>query len=285
LGGDDTLKTANYVLRMQDVVDGLRKVRVIHLPKTIDNDYNGIDWTFGFMSAAQFAGEEIRNIGSDAKSTDAWWIIEVMGRKAGWLTYAAGIAGEATKMISVEDCGEIFDLDVAAAEIADLVEARVKDGRPYGVVCVAEGLAEKLPDHQRPRDRDEHGNMVLASAQIGKMLMAAVEKTCTERGYKPAVMRNKQIGYECRCTPPTAFDVMLGSQLGVGACRALLDEGLNGVMVSVEGQLKLTYVPFSDLIDPETLLTVVRFIQCDSDFYRLARSLEYQVCPTPEPEC
>ena len=67
---------------------------------------------------------------------------------------------------------------------------------------------------------------------------------------------------------------MLGSQLGVGAYRALVEEKLDGVMVSVSGQLNLNYVPFETLVDPETLVTVVRFIQTDSDFHRLARFLE-----------
>jgi 6-phosphofructokinase 1 len=69
---------------------------------------------------------------------------------------------------------------------------------------------------------------------------------------------------------------MLGCQLGFGAYRALCEEGLTGVMVSVRDQLDLVYVPFGDLIDPETLRTRVRFIRTDSDFYRLARALEYQ---------
>ena len=67
---------------------------------------------------------------------------------------------------------------------------------------------------------------------------------------------------------------MLGSQLGVGAYRALVEKGLDGVMVSVSGQLNLNYVPFETLVDPETLVTVVRFIQTGSDFHRLARFLE-----------
>jgi 6-phosphofructokinase 1 len=70
--------------------------------------------------------------------------------------------------------------------------------------------------------------------------------------------------------------VLLGTQLGVGAHRALIEEELDGVMVSVEQQLELTYVPFMDLIDPTTLKTVVREINPSSDFYRLARALEYQ---------
>ena len=86
-----------------------------------------------------------------------------------------------------------------------------------------------------------------------------------------------QLGYEARCAKPHAFDVMLGSQLGVGAYRALVEERLNGVMVSVSGQLDLDYVPFEELVDPETLVTVVRYIEPDSDFHRLTRFLETYV--------
>ena len=70
---------------------------------------------------------------------------------------------------------------------------------------------------------------------------------------------------------------MLGSQLGVGAYRALVEKRLNGVMVSVSGQLDLNYVPFEKLVDPETLVTVVRYITPDSDFHKLARFLESDV--------
>jgi 6-phosphofructokinase 1 len=285
IGGDDTLKTANYLYRMQEAVPGLRPVRVVHLPKTIDNDYFGIDWTFGFMSAADFAATEIRNLGDDAKTTRAWYVLEIMGRKAGWLTYAAGIAGEATRMFSVEDFDEVFDLEVAADELARLMDVRQADGREYGVVCIAEGLADKLPDEQRPRDTDEHGNTVLGAAQVGRMLAAAAEKRFAERTGRKMIVRHKQIGYEARCTAPNAFDVLLAGQLGVGACQALVAEQLTGVMVSCEGQLQLRYVPFADLIDAETLKTRVRFIERDSDFYRLARALEYQECEPPEPVC
>jgi len=276
IGGDDTLKTANYIHLIQDVVPGLRPVRVVHLPKTIDNDYYGIDWTFGFTSAASFAATEIRNIGADARSTKSWYVLEIMGRKAGWLTYAAGIAGEATKMLSVEDCESEFDAAAAAVEIVDLMQARAADGREYGVVCMAEGLADLLPDGQRPEVVDEHGNSMLGSVQIGAHLATAIEAEWERRTGQKRKVRSKQIGYEVRCAEPGAFDVMLGCQLGFGAYRALCEEGLTGVMVSVRDQLDLVYVPFGDLIDPETLRTRVRFIRTDSDFYRLARALEYQ---------
>ncbi|MDZ4654380.1 MAG: 6-phosphofructokinase [Coriobacteriia bacterium] len=278
IGGDDTLKTANYILRMQDVVPGLRPISVIHLPKTIDNDYYGIDWTFGFTSAADFAAKEIKNLSADARSTKSWYILEVMGRKAGWLTYAAGIAGEATRMISVEDCIDgVFDLDTWADELVELMLNRAADRREYGIICVAEGLAEHLPPGQCPQmGTDEHGNPVLGSVKICESLATAMEQVYQDRTGERIRVRSKQIGYETRCTEPVAFDVMLGSQLGVGAHRAMVTEGLTGHMVSVKNQMELTYVPFGDLVDPATLKTRIRFIECDSDFYKLARALEYQ---------
>ncbi len=277
IGGDDTLKTANYLYRIQDMVEGLRPVRIIHLPKTIDNDYYGIDWTFGFTSAAHFAAKEIRNLSADAKSTKVWYVLELMGRKAGWLTYAAGIAGEATRMISVEDLGGgEFDVVAAAEDLAELMDARNMDGRCYGIVCVAEGLADHLPDEQRPTAKDEHGNVVLGSAEVGRLLSERMEDAYKLRTGEAMKVRWKQIGYETRCAEPIAFDIMLGSQLGFGAFRAVIEQGLSGHMVSVEDQLALRYVPFDELIDPQTLRTRIRYIDTRSDFYRLARALEYQ---------
>jgi 6-phosphofructokinase 1 len=283
IGGDDTHKTANYLKELQNVVPGLRPIKIVHLPKTIDNDYYGIDWTFGFFSAAHFAASEIRNLGADARSTQVWYVLEMMGRKAGWLTYAAGIAGEATRMLSVEDFDGVFDARAEAEKLVDLMLKREADGRRYGIICVAEGLADGLPDDLRPRTQDEHGNLKLGDAQVGRVLAKEMERVYEERTGIRIKVRAKQIGYEARCAEPSAFDVLLGTQLGVGAFRALVEKGLTGVMVSVEDQLSLKYVPFGLLIDPETMKTRVRFIDRDSDFYRLARALEYQGMLSDQP--
>jgi 6-phosphofructokinase len=287
IGGDDTLKTANYLYEMQHVVEGLHRVLIVHLPKTIDNDYYGIDWTFGFTSAANFAAKEIRNTSADAKSTKTWYVLELMGRKAGWLTYAAGIAGKATRMLSVEDCDGEWDVEVAADGFVDLMLNRAQDGRHYGIICIAEGLADHLPASQRPEEFDEHGNVRLGSIKIGETLATAMERAYERRTGEAVTVRSKQIGYECRCAEPIAFDILLGSQLGLGAFRAVAELCLDGHMVSVQDQLQLRYIPFSELIDAETLKTRVRFIDRNSDFYALARSLEYQqVCKAvPDKEC
>ena len=284
IGGDDTLKTANYLLELQEYVPGLRPIRIVHLPKTIDNDYFGIDWTFGFFSAAHFAASEIRNLGADARSTQVWYVLELMGRKAGWLTYASGIAGEATRMLSVEDFDGEFDVRAEAERMVDLMLHRETDGRHYGIICIAEGLADRLPDDMRPRIEDGHGNLRLGEAQVGKTLADEMARAYEARTGRRIKVRSKQIGYEVRCAEPSAFDVLLGTQLGVGAYRALVEKDLTGVMVSVEDQLSLRYVPFSMLIDPETMKTKVRFIDRDSDFYKLARALEYQGMLSDQPE-
>lgn len=278
IGGDDTLKTANYLYLMQYHVPDIRPIHIVHIPKTIDNDYLGIDWTFGYTSAANFAATEIRNLGADAASTNSWFILEIMGRKTGWLTYAAGIAGEAVRMISVENIKGKFSLEKLVNDLVVLMEARAREGKKYGVVCISEGLAELLPDNLRPTRVDRHGNVVLGDAEVGKIIANELEKTYKERNpQEPLKVRAKQIGYETRCAEPSAFDVMLGSQLGVGAFRAIYQKGLSGVMVSVEDQMQIKYVPFHELIDPKTLLAKIRYIHPNSDFYQLARSLEYQL--------
>ncbi len=275
IGGDETLRTANHLHRFGRLVPGRRSIAVVHLPKTIDNDYFGIDWTFGFASAVDFAAKEIRNLGADAQSTSTWYVLELMGRQAGWLTYAAGIAGEATRMISVEDAGETLDIEALAGELVELMAGRAARGKPYGIVCVAEGLASRLPGDVDGGAVDERGYSLLGSAHVGAFLAKTMEQVWERRTGSPIRVRSKQIGYEARCADPVAFDILLGSQLGVGAFRALVRESLSGHMVSVCDQLQLVYVPFDELIDPETLRPKVRFIDKRSDFYRLARALEY----------
>lgn len=276
IGGDDTLKTANFMYLLPQHVRGLKELAVVHLPKTIDNDYFGIDWTFGFVSAAGFAAQEVRNIRADSRSMSTWWVLEIMGRKAGWLTYAAAIGGEACRMISVEDFPRGFDPVREAEGIVDLILARAVDEKKHGVVCIAEGLADHLPEALRPKEMDEHGNPLLAAVEIGRLFAAQIEKAYLARTGKKLKVRAKQIGYETRCVQPVVFDVLLGSQLGVGAYRALVEEGLSGVMISVEGQLTLVYRPFATLVDEKTMKTKVRFIEPGSDFHKLGRALEYR---------
>ncbi len=295
IGGDDTLKTANKMLMFQDTLPPeMPRIPVVHLPKTIDNDYTGIDFTFGYFTAAETLACEIRNLNHDASAGQAYFLVETMGRSAGWLAYGAAIAGEASMVLSVEDIigvyrdeekitsGEnegktrpIMNVEKVVERIVKTMERRDREGRPYGVIVVAEGLVEYLPNrYLEGVAKDEHGHHSIASVQLSKILAKQVADAYKRKTGRTRKVTGLQLGYESRCAPPHAFDVMLGSQIGVGAYRALVEEGLNGVMISVGGQLELSYVPFKQLIDPETLVTKVRYIEVESDFYRLARFLE-----------
>jgi ATP-dependent phosphofructokinase / diphosphate-dependent phosphofructokinase len=285
IGGDDTLKTANFLYEFQKrLPKEARRVQVIHLPKTIDNDYRGIDFTFGFFTAVDVMAKELQNLRADAIATSSYFIVETMGRKAGWLSYGVAIAGEANLVIAVEDVsgaltvdgkGKHLSLDALVDRIVDLIVTREKRGKHYGTVVLAEGIAEMLPESQIGNlPLDEHGHLPLGRFDLGKHVASLATARYEKRTGRKKKLTGLQLGYESRCAPPHAFDVMLGSQLGIGAYRALVEENLDGHMVSVEGQLDLAYVPFKDLVNPASLKTEVRYIAPGSDYHKLARFLE-----------
>ena len=159
--------------------------------------------------------------------------------------------------------------------IIKVMLAREAEGKEFGVIILAEGLAEMLPEeYLEGVARDDHGHIAISDIQLGRRFAQWIAKAYEEKTGRTRKVNGLQLGYEARCTQPKAFDVMLGAQLGVGAYRALVEEGHNGVMVSVSGQFDLHYVNFEELVDPENLVTVVRFIDTKSDFHKLARFLE-----------
>lgn len=299
IGGDDTLKTANKLKMYQDrLPTGSHLIPIVHLPKTIDNDYRGIDFTFGYFTAVDYLANEVRNLLYDAEANRSYFLVESMGRSAGWLAYGVAIAGEASLVISVEDIvgeyrteedfidltdGEtvrrpVMKMEDVIGRIVATMTTREDEGKEYGVIIIAEGLAELLPQrYLEGIGRDEHGHISISAVSLHKIFGRLIAEEYARQTGKKRKITPLQLGYESRCAKPHAFDAMLGSQLGVGAYRALVEHHLDGVMVSVSGQLKLEYVPFKDLVDPETLVTVVRFIELDSDFHKLTRFLETHV--------
>jgi 6-phosphofructokinase 1 len=271
IGGDDTLKTANYL--------SLMGLPVIHIPKTIDNDYFGIAWTFGYWSAIQAAKETLLSLKADSETSNSYFIVELMGRKAGWITYSAGISGEAVMMISSEDIEE-DELDVTglADHIVDVILQRESQDKYYGVICLAEALADKLPAHLRPTEEDRHGNVVMSAAEVGRIIRAAVVQEYQERTGKTKKIIYKQIGYETRSVPPVSFDVVMGSMLGFGAYKLYTRDQFNS-MVSVSDNFQIIAVPFSKLTDEKTLLTKLRDVPRGSDFFELKEALTYKGGP------
>lgn len=299
IGGDDTLKTANKFKLYQDTLpEDSKRLPVVHIPKTIDNDYHGIDFTFGFFTAVDVLGGELRNLLADAEASESYFVAECMGRSAGWLAYGAAISSEASLVISVEDIeGElagteewtspktgqvetrkIMNIEAVIGHIVKIMQARDASNKRFGTIVLAEGLAEMMPASELEGiPRDDHGHISVAHVDLGKQFAKLIATAYKKETGNARKVTGLQLGYESRCAQPTAFDVMLGSQLGVGGFRAIVENGLNGVMVSIVGQLELQYVPFEELVNPADLVTKVRFIEPGCDFHKLARFLETSI--------
>ena len=200
IGGDDTLKTANKFKLFQEKYNADKVIPVVHLPKTIDNDYHGIDFTFGFFTAVHFLATELRTLLHDAEATRSYFLAETMGRSAGWLSYGAAIAGEASLVISVEDViagylveesytdgngaektRKCMDMDRVVGRIVKTILARENEGKEYGVIVMAEGLAEYLPfSYVEGVERDDHGHINISKVSLFSISRKPF-KRCTPR--------------------------------------------------------------------------------------------------------
>ncbi|MFA4858251.1 MAG: 6-phosphofructokinase [Candidatus Margulisiibacteriota bacterium] len=282
IGGDDTLRTANF---LQELTIPRAKIHpdnhfmgVVHVPKTIDNDYFGISWTFGFFSAAEAAGKRLLGLYNDACTTSSYFVAELMGRKAGWYTIAASIFGRASFTLIPEDFEDVqvIDLRKLAEEIIDeIVLPRERQGKDYGVISIAEGLAEKLPPEIVQALRtDRFGHPKFSDARIGDRLASELEQVYRERtGKEKAFKGGNQIGYETRQVKPSLYDALLTSQLGVGAYRLIAERRL-GHMVTIRSNLRIAQIAFAHLVDSATLKVKNRNVDRNGDFYALLRALE-----------
>ncbi|MDR3183371.1 MAG: 6-phosphofructokinase [Planctomycetaceae bacterium] len=313
IGGDDSLTTAaKFKLVMDALPDTEKRIKVVHLPKTIDNDYKGIDFTFGYFTAVEMLASEIRNLLADSEATGAGYIAQVMGRKAAWLAYGASIAGEGSIVIGLEDIHQnwfdveatidpetdkeilgadgkplmrhIFDIQKVVDRCVDVILAREEENKPAFVAVMAEGLAEYLPlseikmccsdDEYRSLKPDTFGHFPVSQLKYSSRIGRLISEEYKRRTGKSKKMVGLQFGYEIRCNQATAFDVILGSQIGVGAYKALAELNKNGVMVAVGRTMDLMYPSFEELIDMSRLRAHERPIAVGSDIHQLARYLE-----------
>ncbi len=259
-------------------------LRVAHVPKTIDNDLPlpGDKPTFGYETARQVGAQLIFNLMEDALTTGRWFFVVSMGRKAGHLALGIGKAAGATLTIIPEEFGDRIDL----SEVCDILEGailkRMSQGRPYGVAVIAEGLGERLDPEGLAQmlgvrvEHDEYGNLRLAEIPLQNILKNEVRRRFSKRGQKITITE-LDLGYELRCAPPVPFDIDYTRTLGYGAARFLLgepdDEHLRaGGLVCLGPGGHLQIVPFDQLADPETGRTRIRFVEIDSESYRVARA-------------
>ncbi len=212
IGGEDTLGVAR---RLSDA-----GVNVVGVPKTIDNDLAGTDFTFGFNTAVQIATDAIDRLHTTAESHNRVIVVEVMGRHAGWIAAYSGMAGGADVVLVPE---RPFDLD----EVCDRIRRRHARGRVFSIVVVAEGATPKdggaWTEHA---ETDAFGH-----ARLGGIAVHLEQEIERRTGFES---RMTILGHVQRGGTPVAFDRVLGTRFGVAAIDAVA-EGDFGKMVALRG--------------------------------------------------
>jgi 6-phosphofructokinase len=282
IGGDDTAFSAQKVA---EAAGG--RIRVAHVPKTIDNDLplpRGVS-TFGFQTARHVGVELVNNLMSDAITTKRWFFVVAMGRTAGHLAVRIGKAAGVTLTVIAEEFAP--DRPIGLEHLVDLIDTtilkRIAHGRPFGVVILAEGIALRLEEDELKVampdvERDEHGHIRLGELDLDGVLAERVRARFKERGRKITITP-KNIGYELRCASPIPFDIEYTRDLGYGAVdylRRLIHEGGKevGAMITVQEE-QLVPLPFGSFTDPATGRPKVRDVNVRSGSYRVAT--EYMI--------
>ena len=233
LGGGGTQKNA---LQLKH-----KGLNVITLPKTIDNDVFGTDVTFGFDTALGIATDAIDRLHSTAHSHHRIIVVEIMGHRAGWLTLGAGIAGGADVILLPE-------IPYSIDSVADAILQRMKSGKNFSIVAVAEGaMSREEADQLRAAEGDLQKAIDLEDKQARKRAKGAIRVMEAERGdhtLKLARQLEERTGLESRPTilghlqrggTPSAADRLLATRLGT-ACTDLIQNEVSGVMVAARGE-------------------------------------------------
>jgi len=270
IGGDDTAFSA---MKVEETARG--RIRVVHVPKTIDNDLDlpaYVD-TFGFQTARHIGVDIVKNLMVDAKTSSRWYFVIAMGRKAGQLALGIGKAAGATlTLIPEEFGGQKIRLKVMVDTLVGAIIKRLSYGRRDGVAILAEGLVLSIEPEDLAQiedvEYDAHGNVRLAEVNIGEILKSQVQARLTTFGIKTTIVA-KNIGYELRCADPIPLDMEYTRDLGYCAAKYLLAGG-NAVMISMQGG-QFVPVPFAKMLDPATGRARVRMVDVHSTRYAIAR--------------
>jgi 6-phosphofructokinase 1 len=270
IGGDDTAFSAMNVQKQS-----AGRVRVVHVPKTIDNDLDLPPYvdTFGYQTARHYGVEVVKNLMVDARTTSRWYIVVAMGRTAGHLALGIGKAAGATVTLITE---EFTERPIRLKTIVDTLVAsiikRSSLGRPDGVAVLSEGISLAIDPQDfaelADAERDEHGHIRLAEVNLGEILKKRVGARLKALGIKTTIAE-KNIGYELRCADPIPFDIEYTRDLGYCAAKYLI-EGGSSAMISLQGG-QFVPVPFSQMLDPKTGKTRVRLVDIGSTRYAIAR--------------
>ena len=271
IGGEDTALSASEVARNSG-----GDIRVAHIPKTIDNDLplpGGIP-TFGYETARHVGTQLVLNLMEDSRTTNRWFVVVVMGRKAGHLALGIGKAAGATLTLIPE---EFPKGNIGIDELVKVIEGamlkRKVGGRDDGVAVIAEGVAEKLdPDELATLAgveiaRDPHGHIRLGEIPVAAIIRREVQKRFARMGLDLGMV-DVTVGYELRCAPPTPFDIDYTRTLGYGAVQFLMSKPSKpnlthgGLVYLEDGNLKA--MPFEDMRDQDTGRTRIRLVDTAS---------------------
>jgi 6-phosphofructokinase 1 len=290
IGGDDTAYSASQVHK-----HSAGKIRVAHVPKTIDNDLplHPSAPTFGFETARQVGTMFVRNLAEDARTTGRWYVIVSMGRAAGHLALGIGKAAAATLIIIPE---EFQGRQVTLNEVTDIIVGsiikRVYLGRQHGIVVLAEGLLEAigaeslsgLINQSMGRYgqiiKDPHGHLRLGEIDFGQLVKDQLSQKLDQLGLKTTIIP-KDLGYELRCADPIPFDAEYTRDLGYGAFKFLRSpkSAEFGAIISlVEG--RMVPLRFEDMLDPQTKRMKTRRVDVGGEGFECAR--RYMIRLTPQ---
>ncbi|MCB0338665.1 MAG: 6-phosphofructokinase, partial [Bdellovibrionales bacterium] len=249
-------------------------IRVVHVPKTIDNDlilpheYP----SFGFETARYVGTNILRTLSAESKTSQRWFIVNTMGRNAGFLALGMGLAAGATLTLIPEEFKKDTKLEDVCSVIQQSIEKRVQSGKNYGLAVIAEGIIDKLDSSDIPqlRDctRDKLGRIQHSEIRLEDLVASRIRSWASHSKQKLHVTA-ENIGYELRCHDPVAFDLEYTKMLGFGAVK-FIAEGKSGVMV-VRDYDRITYRNLEDLCGPDGKINS-RTVNLSSDFYMVARS-------------
>ncbi|HKC00894.1 MAG TPA: 6-phosphofructokinase [Terriglobales bacterium] len=224
IGGDDTLSVAKKLFDIG--------IKVVGVPKTIDNDLAGTDFTFGFDTAVDVATEAIDRVHTTAEAHNRVIVVEVMGRDSGWIATYSGIAGGADVILIPE---VPFDID----QVAETIRQRHARGRYFSIVVAAEGAKFAGGNETLPAAGvDEFGHARLGG--IGSVLAQEIEK---RTGFES---RSVVLGHIQRGGSPSAFDRVLATRYGLGAID-MVHRGEFGRMAALRGN-KIISIPLAEAI-------------------------------------
>jgi ATP-dependent phosphofructokinase / diphosphate-dependent phosphofructokinase len=250
IGGDDTLSVAQKLYE--------RGAKVIGVPKTIDNDLGGTDYTFGFDTACNIVCEALDRVHTTAEAHNRVMVVEVMGRDAGWIALYSGIAGGADVILIPE---RPFDVD----KVADSIRQRHERGRYFSIVVVAEG-AKFASDSghgsaaAQAGDKDEFGHVKLGG--IANTLSREIEK---RTGYET---RAVVLGHIQRGGSPSAFDRVLATRYGLGAID-MVHRGEFGRMAALRSN-KIVSIPLLEAISRNRVVDDEMIQMVDGLFQKLS---------------